>query len=61
MVGVGEEKSNCGRTLGFGDVGEVFTLGDVDGDFTMFYAMFFILMAFVLRALLDSKFLHGGE
>ena len=60
MVGVGEAKSGCGHTLGLDDVREVFTLGDVDGDFTAFCAMFFIFTAFLLGALLDSKFLHGG-
>ena len=60
MIGVNEAKSGCGHTPGFGDVGEVFTLGDVDGDFTAFGAMFFILTALILGALLDSKSLHGG-
>jgi hypothetical protein len=60
LIGVGEAKSDGGRTPGFDEVGEVFTLGDVDGNFTAFGAMFFILSAFVLRALLDTKFLHGG-
>ena len=60
MVGVSEAKSGCGHTPGFGDVGEVFTLGDVDGDFTAFGVVFFILSAFILGVLLDSKSLHGG-
>ena len=60
MVGVGEAKSGGSRTPSVGDVGEVFTLGDVDGDFIAFGAMFFILMAFILEVHLDSKFLHGG-
>jgi hypothetical protein len=60
LVGVDEVKSNCGHTPGFGDVREVFTLGDVEGDFTAFGAMFFILSAFILGVLLDSKFLQGG-
>jgi hypothetical protein len=60
LVGVGEAKSGGSRTPGFGEVEEVFTLGDVDSDFTAFSAVFFILSAFILRALLDSKFLHGG-
>ena len=60
LVGVGEAKSGGSRTLGVGEVGEVFTLGDVDGDFTTLDAMFFIHSAFILRALLDSKSLHGG-
>jgi hypothetical protein len=60
LVGVGEAKSGYSRTPGFGYVREVFTLHDVDGDFTVFGAMFFILTAFILRALLDTKSLHGG-
>ena len=60
MVGVGEAKSGGSRTLGVGEVGEVFTLGDVDGDFVALDAMFFILLAFILGVLLDSKSLHGG-
>ena len=60
MVGVGEVKSDGGHTPGVGDVREIFTLGDVDGDFTTLGAMFFILSAFILWALLDTKSLHGG-
>jgi hypothetical protein len=60
LVGVGEAKFSCGHTPSFGDVEEVFTLGDVDGDFTALSAMFFILLAFILEALLDTKSLHGG-
>ena len=41
-------KSGCSRTQGFDDVREVFTLHDVDGDFSALGAMFFILLAFVL-------------
>ena len=60
MVGVSEAKSGCGHTPSLDDVREVFTLGDVDGDFTTFGDVFFILLAFVLGVLLDSKSLHGG-
>jgi hypothetical protein len=60
LVGVGEVKSGGSCTLGVGEVGEVFTLGDVDGDFTTLGGMFFILSAFILRAFLDSKSLLGG-
>jgi hypothetical protein len=35
-------------------VGVGFTLGDIDGDFTALGAMFLILTAFILRALLDA-------
>jgi hypothetical protein len=60
LVGVGEVKSGGSRTLGVNKLGEVFTLGDVDGDFTALGAMFFILSSFILRAFLDTKSLHGG-
>ena len=59
MIGVGKTKSGCSRAPGFSYVEEVFTLHEVDDDFTTFGAMFFILMAFILRVLLDSKCLHG--
>ena len=48
MVGVGGAKSGGSHTPGVGEVGEVFTLGDVDGDFTALGVVFFILLAFVL-------------
>jgi hypothetical protein len=35
-------------------------LGDVDGDFTTLDVVFFILSAFILGALSDTKSLHGG-
>ena len=60
LVGVGEAKSGGSHTPGVGDVGEVFTPGNVDDDFTAISVMFFILSAFVLEALLDSKSLYGG-
>jgi hypothetical protein len=60
LVGVGEAKSSGSCTPGISEVREIFTLGDVDGDFIALSAMFFILSAFVLGALLDTKFLHGG-
>jgi hypothetical protein len=60
LVGVGEVKSDGSCTLGIGEVGEVFTLGNVDGDFTTLGGVFFILLAFILRAFLASKSLLGG-
>ena len=60
LIGVGKTKSGCSRAPGFSYVEEVFTLHEVDDDFTTFGAMFFILMAFILEVHLDSKFLHGG-
>jgi hypothetical protein len=60
LVGVDEAKSGGSRTPGVSEVGKVFTLGNVDGDFTTLGVVFFILSAFVLGALLDTKSLHGG-
>jgi hypothetical protein len=60
LVVVNEAKSGGSRTPGVGEVREVFTLGDGDGEFTALGAMFFILSAFVLGVLLDTKSLHGG-
>jgi hypothetical protein len=48
LVGVGEAKSSCSHTPGFGYVGEIFTLRDVDGDLTMLGVMLFILIAYIL-------------
>ena len=53
-------KSGCSRTQGFDDVREVFTLRDVDGDFASLCAVLFVLMAFILGAVLDSKSRNGG-
>ena len=43
LVGVDEAKPGCGHILGFSDVGELFTLPNVDGDLTSLSAMFLIL------------------
>jgi hypothetical protein len=48
LVGVGEAKSSCNHTPGFGYVREIFTLHDVDGDFTTLGVMLFILTALIL-------------
>jgi hypothetical protein len=60
LVGVGELKTGCSHAPSFSYVGEVFTLCDVDGDFTALDAMFYILTAFILGMPLYSKSLHGG-
>ena len=60
LIGVGEMKSGGGHALGFSDVREVFTLRDVDGDFASLCAVLFVLMAFILGAVLDSKSRNGG-
>ena len=48
LVGVDEAKPGCGHILGFSDVGELFTLPNVDGDLTSLSAKFLILLALVL-------------
>jgi hypothetical protein len=60
LVGVGETEFGGGHALGFSYVGEVFTLSHIDSDFTSLGAMLFIFTAFIHRAVLDSKSLHGG-
>ena len=60
LVGVNEAKPGCGHIPGFSDVGELFTLPIVDGDLTSLSAMFLILTALVLEAILDFEFLQGG-
>ena len=60
LVGVDKAKPDCGHILGFSDVGELFTLPNVDGDLTSLSALFLILTALILGAILDSKFLQGG-
>ena len=60
LVGVDEAKPSCGHTLGFSDVGELFTLLDVDGNLTPISAMFLILTALILGTILDSELLQGG-
>ena len=57
LVGVDEAKPGCGHILGFGDVGELFTLPNVDSNLTPLSAMLFILIALILRTIFDSKFL----
>ena len=57
LVGVDEAKPSCGHTLGFSDVGELFTLLDVDGNLTPISAMLLILMPHILRMILDLELL----
>jgi len=57
LVGVDEAKPSCGHIIGFGDVGELFTLPNVDGNLTPLSAMLFILTALILGMILDSKLL----
>ena len=57
LVGVDEAKPSCGHILGFSDVGELFTLPNVDGNFTPLSAMLFILTALILGTIFDSELL----
>ena len=56
----GEAKLGGGHTPGFSEVGELFTLPDVDGNLTPLGAMLLILMALILRMIFDSELLQGG-
>ena len=60
LVAVDEAKPSCGHTLGFSEVGELFTLPDVDGNLTPLGAMLLILMTLILGAIIDSELLQGG-
>ena len=55
LVGVDEAKPGCGHTLGFSEVGELFTLPDVNGNLTPLGAMLLIL-----RTISNSELLQGG-
>ena len=57
LVGVDEAKPGCGHTPGFGEVGELFTLLDVDGNLTPLGAMLLILTALILGMIIDSELL----
>ena len=60
LVGVDKTKPGCGHTPGFSEVGELFSLPDVDGNLTPIGAMLLILTALILRMIFDSKLLQGG-
>ena len=60
LVGVGEAKPSCGHSLGFSEVGELFTLPDVGGNLTSLGATILILMTLILRTIFDSELLQGG-
>ena len=60
LVGVDEAKPSCGHTLGFSEVGKLFTLPDVDGNLTSLGAMLLILTALILGTIFDSELLQGG-
>ena len=60
LVGVDKAKPGCGHTLGFSEVGELFTLLNVDGNLTPLSAKLLILPALILRTIFDSELLQGA-
>ena len=60
LVGVDEAKPSCSHILGFGDIGELFTLPNIDGDLTSLSAMLLILTTLILETIFDSELLQGG-
>ena len=57
LVGVDEAKPGCGHILGFGDVGELFALPNIDGNLTPLGAMLFKLVALILGMIFDFELL----
>ena len=57
LIGVDEAKPGCDHILGFSDVGELFTLPNIDSNLTPLGAMLFILTALILGMIFDSEFL----
>ena len=57
LVGVDEAKPGCGHIPGFSDIEKLLILPNVGGDLTSLSAMFLILTALILEAILDSEFL----
>ena len=57
LVGVDEAKPDCGHIPSFSEVGELFTLPDVNGNLTPLGVMLLILMALILGTIFDSEFL----
>jgi hypothetical protein len=60
LVGVAEVKPSCIHIPGFNDVGELLTLANVDGDLTSLSVMLHVLVALILRTILDFELLQGG-
>ena len=48
LIGVNEAKPGCGHIPGFSDIGELFTLPNVNDDLTSLNAMLLILTALIL-------------
>ena len=57
LVGVDKAKPSCGHIPGFSEVGELFTLPNVDGNLTPLGAMLLILTALILRTIFDFELL----
>jgi hypothetical protein len=57
---VGVTKPGCDHILGFGDVRELFTLANVDGDLASLSAMLHVLTALILGMILNTELLQGG-
>ena len=57
LVGVDEAKPGCGHIPGFSDVGQLFTLPNVDGNFTPLSAILYILMTLIFGTIFDSDLL----
>ena len=60
QLGVDEAKLDCSHIPGFSEVGELFTLPNVDGNLTPLSAMLLILTALILGTIFDSELLQGG-
>ena len=58
LVGVNEVKPDCCHIPGFSDVGKLFTLPNIDSNFTPLSAILFILMALILGMIFDSELLQ---
>jgi len=57
LVGVDEAKPSCGHTLGFSEVGELFSLPDVDCNLTPVGAMLLILTGHILGTIFNFELL----
>jgi hypothetical protein len=60
LVGVAKEKPGCSHIPGFGDVRELLTLTNVDGDLTSLSDIFHVLAALILGTILNSELLQVG-
>jgi hypothetical protein len=58
LVGVTEAKPGCGHIPGFGDIGKLLTLANINGDLTSLNAMLHVLTTLILGMILDSELLQ---